>query len=254
MQSKHINSDIKKWIDKLPKTAFINKSNKYYVDNSILNPLPLVPYNETQWKKLFNLPPKSDYSKLQMTAIGTYSIGQPDINKDLIRFIMECIKDVNLDLNTLTITETNGGLGGFSSALLQNFNNLNIVELNPTHYEIIQNNLEVYGYGDDPTKKIIIFEQDYLNKMLELSQDIIIADLPWGGPNYINQSSIRLGFSNIDLAAVINFLLSHNKFKLFIFLAPIDYNFNMFLSQIKTNNIYITKVRHHNFVCIYGNK
>ncbi len=245
-------TEIKKWINNLPPNAFIDRSTKYHVEKSILDELPLLPYNETKWKKLFNVPPNSDYTKLQLTEVGTYSIAQPDISAALVEFIKEVITKMGLDQNTVTITETNGGLGGFSSVLLKDFNNLNIVELNPTHYKIIQNNLQIYGYDNDPTKKVVIYEGDYLNKMLDLTQQIIIADLPWGGRGFIKQPSVRLGFSNIDVTNVINFLNDNDAFVIFIFLAPVNYNFNMFLSQIKTKDIYIRKVRRHNFVCVYG--
>jgi 16S rRNA G966 N2-methylase RsmD len=238
------------WIDKLSSHSFIDKKYRKYTDKSILNPLPLLPYEENLWKKLFNKPPNNDYSKLQMTKVGTYSIGQPDINKELIEFVKDQALDMKLDINKLTITETNGGLGGFSYSLLSEFNNLNIVELNPTHFKIIQNNLKVYGFQENFKKNIKIYKGDYINKMMELSQDIIISDPPWGGKDYIKQPSIRLGFSNIDITDVINYLYENKKFSLFIFLAPKNYNFNSFISNIKTKNIYIRKVRQHNFVCI----
>jgi hypothetical protein len=247
-------NDVKKWINSLPPGAFINKSKKYFIDPTFYDELPLLPYNEQQWKKLFNPPPNNDYTKLQMTSVGTYSIGQPDINRELVRFILSRIEEVGLNKDTVTITETNGGLGGFSSALLTEFNTLNIMEINPTHYKIIQNNLKIYGFDDDPNKKITIYEDDYLQQMLNLNQDIIVSDPPWSGRDYIKQSAIRLGFSNIDISNVINFLNDNKKFKLFIFLAPVNFNFNIFLSQIRTYNIYIHKVRRHNFICIYGNE
>lgn len=238
---------IDKWISELPNSAFIDKSYRRFIDKTILEKLPLLQYNEKQWKKLFIPPPNNNYKNLQLTAPGIYSIGQPDIVKELLIFIKKQIKEVGLDSNNLTITETNGGLGGFSSILLKEFNNLNIVELNPTHFKIIQNNLKTYGFNN---KNIMIYEADYLDKMFELNQDIIISDPPWGGRDYIKKPSIRLGFDNIDIVEIINKLNSENKFTLFIFLAPVNFNFNLFLSKIKSSNIYIQKVRNHNFVCI----
>jgi len=128
----------KKWIDSLSEKSFIDKSYRRYIDKSILNNLPLLTYNEKQWKKLFNPPPNNNYKNLQLTSIGIYSIGQPDIIKELLIFVKEQIKNINLDIKTLTITETNGGLGGFSSVLLKEFNNVNIVELNPTNYKLFK--------------------------------------------------------------------------------------------------------------------
>lgn len=246
------NSNINNWINKLPTGAFIDKTHRRYIDQTIMEPLPLLSYSEPQWKKLFKEPPGKDYKKLQLTATGVYSIGQPDINRELILFVKELATSIGLNEKTITITETNGGLGGFSTALLQEFNNLNIVELNPTHYNIIKNNLEVYGFGKNNTKKITIYEADYLDKMFELKQDIIISDPPWGGRDYIKQQSIRLGFDNIDIVNVINELAAQNKFSLFIFLAPMNYNFNLFLSRIQAKTVYIRKARRHNLIAVHG--
>ena len=245
---------VSNWIKGLTSSSFIEQRHRRYVDPSILKDLPLLKYNKAQWTKLFLPPPNDEYEKLQLTEVGTYSIGQPDINRELIAFVKEMAEDVKLDSATLHITETNGGLGGFSSALLREFNRINITELNPTHFAIIKNNLEVYGFGKDPAKKIVIYNDDYLDRMMTVEQDIIISDPPWGGKSYVRQAAIQLGFSNIDICEVINFLNSHKRFKLFVFLAPMNYNFNSFMAKTYAKKIVIRKVRRHNFVCVFGSE
>jgi predicted RNA methylase len=239
------------WLAHVPRFAFIDRSKRHFVDPDVLQELPLLPYDESQWKRLFAEPPDRDYKKLQLTQVGTYSIGQPDICAELTRFIKDMATEVGLDENAV-ITETNGGVGGFSVALLQVYNKVNIVELNPTHFKIIKNNLDIYGFGKDSAKKVTIYEADYIGKMLDLSQDIIISDPPWGGRSYAKKSSVALGFSNINITDVINFLHGAGRFKLFIFLAPHNYDFAYFMQNIRAKNVSIRKVRKHNFICVFA--
>lgn len=251
----------KDFVNNFPINAFLDGQRRLHItDDNICKPLPLIKFNQTQWQKLF---PKNgismdNWKKLQMTKVGLYSIGQPDISDALTVFVKDQINKININdsnntYNNITITETNGGLGGFSLALLRNFNTLNIVELNPTHYKIIKNNLALYGYSKNNVKNITIYNDNYINKMLVLQQDIIICDPPWGGRDYIKQNHIKLGISNIDISYIINELARHNKFKIFIFLAPRNYDFNSFLNIIDSQyckTIEIKKIRHHYFVAI----
>lgn len=241
---------INNWIDNLHPSSFIDRQYKRYIPSEILNEQPLIPYEEEKWHKLFIKPPNADYSKLQLTATGVYSIGQPDLSAELIKYIKINAEYANLNINELTITETNGGLGGFSIALANEFKNINIIELNPTHFSIINNNLHIYEYDKPNSATINMYNNDYLDVMLDINQDIIISDPPWGGKNFINQKALRLGFSNIDITDVINFLAAHNKFKLYIFLAPLNFDFNSFTRKIRATNINIQKIRRHNYICI----
>ena len=230
-------------LNKLPNIAFLNNIKK--IDTFKNEDYPLLEYNDQQWKKLFIKPPKGDYKQLQMTYVGTYSIAKPEMGDALIQFIKHQISFYG-DIPNPISTETNGGVGGFTLSLLQNFKTVNVVEINTTHANIIKNNMNVYGF-----KKVNVLNKDYLDICLNLKQDIIISDPPWGGKSFIHQKSIRLGFSNIDIVFIINELYKQNKFKLFIFLAPFNYDFNYFFKNIISKYVHIEKIKRHYFVCIF---
>ncbi len=191
----------------IPTHAFIDGRRHFNIDNTVTKPMQLVPYNEAKWKKLFPHNdatgaeiPSMKFRSLQLTEVGLYSIAAPDISQTLIDFLLDIIsrnREVfeNREVSDLIITETNGGIGGMSIGLLKVFNNLNIVELNPTHASVIKNNLGIYGYTEDNNiKHIKIHQNNYLDIMCNLHQDIIISDPPWGGRSFINQKTIKLGF------------------------------------------------------------
>lgn len=249
-------------LKEIPFYAFLDGKKHIYIEDNVLDQMPLIKYNDLKWKKLF---PSSDcknteipinkFKKLQLTEVGVYSIAAPDISNTLIEFVKELInKNNNLFedpcYSKIKITETNGGIGGMSISLLKIFDNLNIVELNPTHYSIIKNNIQIYGYSKEKNKNINLYESNYLDKMLELDQDIIISDPPWGGRSFIKKNNIRLGFSNIDITYIINLLNEKKLFKIFIFLAPCNFDFNSFTRNINAGHIYIVKARKHNYIAV----
>ncbi len=191
-------------------------------------------------------------SKLQLTNIGLYSIATPAISSALIELIQDlciCHRDLSLDFKNLEITETNGGLGGFSIRLAQHFDKLNIVEINPKHAAIIKNNLRVYGL-DTHEKNITIYEKDYMDAMHDIKSDIIICDPPWGGYSYGKQKNIKLGMNNVDITCIINEVFRSSLCKIFILMAPRNYDIQNFLQGIASRNIMIRKLDKHYFIVI----
>lgn len=246
------NMSFEKYILSLSNTAFQNKSRHITESHDESSP-KIVNYNETQWKILFPSISNDKYKKLKMTDIGLYSIAKPHFTASLVSFIEQELLNYGLsksELDKITITETHGGIGGFSLGLIKRFNNLNIAEINKIHAGIIKNNLEVYGYNKTKDKKVNIFNDNYLNIFDKLHQDVIICDPPWGGRGYVKEKQMKLWISNIDLTYIINYLDINKKFKLFIFLAPFNFDFNSFLKNIKTLEIKIMKSGKQNFVCI----
>jgi predicted RNA methylase len=231
--------------------AFKNLQSSYYINNP-KRLIPYVPektvemlrYDRKLWSTRFPSMGNINYKKLQLTNVGIYSIAKPYISQALITMIKELLVKYNLDdeKNDIVITETNGGVGGFSIRLAREFDNLNIVEINPTHADIIKNNLEVYGFGEKNKKNIKIWSADYLEVFNEIKSDIIICDPPWGGYEYASKGPISLGFNNVDIACVIQELIQRNLFKIFILMTPHNFNFNKFVEKIH-NDIDIRKIK-----------
>lgn len=239
------------YFNKLDAKCYIDKS-KRFVPFIPETDIKLEPFNENTWNRKF---PRDlgdvALEKLKLTNIGIYSIATPLISKEMLDFVQELCALYNLpDRENMVVTETNGGLGGFSIRLASVFNALNIVEIIPQHAEIIKNNLEVYGF--DKNRKIKIYNQDYLSVLSSIQSDIIICDPPWGGYNYAKQKSIKLGFNNVSITCIINFLLKNNRFKIFILMAPKNFDIQNFISMVDSDTILIRRLRNHYLVAIIG--
>lgn len=232
-------------------SCYINPRHKKMIPFVPEKTTTLMKFNIGLWKKKFIYKKGLNYSKLMLTNIGRYSISSPAMSKlipTLISDYMTLNKKITKKYNDLIITETCGGVGGFTLSLAPIFKKINVVEINPVHSEVIENNLDVYGYNKDNNVNIIT--DDYLNVMLKLKQDVIITDLPWGGPDYKENALLRLGFNNIDIACVINKLIKYNKFRMYILLVPYNFNIKLFINMVNSDNIIINKSGKHYIISI----
>ena len=207
----------------------------------------IVEYNEKTWKILF--PPHSNLKNLKMTNIGLYSIAKPTISKALIDFIEE-LRTIfgEKPLTELSITESHGGLGGFSIQLFKKFKLHNIVESDKTHSEILKHNINVYADEKYPDS-VKIYNDDYLNILYNLNNDIIVSDPPWTD-KYHTQKILKLTIDNIDITYVINQLYAKKKFKMFILMAPKTFDISSFIKYIYSPDIHIKKVNKHYLIAI----
>jgi hypothetical protein len=198
------------------------------------------PWDNKLWSRLFVY--TKNMNKLRLTNIGKYSISKPLISEGLLKLVKflweKFLRKVIPRIENVVITETNGGVGGFSIKLMDVFSNINIVEIIPEHYDIIRNNLEVY-WGNLDNYNIKIYKNDYLDILYDLNQDVIICDPPWGGLDYKKNLSIRLGLNNINIIHIINRLYTNKKFYIFILFVPYNYDIQQLITGLICKHIYI---------------
>jgi predicted RNA methylase len=243
---------------KLPSRCYINKK-KQFEPYTPETDVKMQKFNLNLWRKKFptelfidNKTMQKNLSKLQLTNIGVYSIATPAISKSLLEFVIQLCKTSNIDLDNLVVTETNGGLGGFSLRMAFHFKKINIVEINPQHAAIIENNLSVFGA--DANTDIKIYIDDYLNIMDTLKSDVIICDPPWGGYEYSKQKSMKLGMDGINIVCVINEIIKKKLTKIFILMTPKNYDICDFVQSVilpTGSNIIIHKLDKHYLIGLH---
>lgn len=216
----------------IPNWAFLS-SKKKVIKHVPENKIKLMDYDRSQWLKYFGV----DNPDLQISNIGAYSIAKPQMGEQLMDFIVSILGSTK----NMTVTETHGGLGGFSIPLSKMFKKVQSVEIEKVHADILKNNARVFGRGN-----ISVINSDYMNQMKTLSQDVIVSDPPWGGRDYIDKKCISLGINNIDVVHIINELAGNHKFRLFVLLVPGNYDFNnLFLRlHLSSENLTIRMVHY----------
>jgi hypothetical protein len=220
-----------------PPWCYINKKFKFvpFISEQKIEDFP---YQKNIWERTFPEKKGVDLTKLRLTNIGRYSIAKLNVTNDLKSLISEIYNLVEKKpLKDLVITESNGGLGGLTITLAPLFKKVNTVEIIKEHAEIIKHNVSQYNL----MKNVRILNADYMDVMLELKQDIIISDPPWGGLDYGNQRYLKLGLNNIDITCIINKLYDKKLFKLYVLLVPHNFDIKHFMDKIKSKSIFIQK-------------
>lgn len=247
--------------DSIPDECFIDKRKKivrYIPEKKVI----YLKYDAPLWKRKFpsdinNIDLDLDsLCKLKLTNIGSYSIATPEISNELIYFIHELYRTKIMPnhehpkkFEDLTITETHGGVGGFTLRLANAFKNVHTVEINPIHSSIIEHNLKIYNLYSQGIK---ILSADYLDVMMDIENDVIISDPPWGGFSYAGKKSIKLGIDNINITYIINELWKRDKFKLFILMTPRNFDIQDFINSILSQDIIIRNMHKHYFIAVVG--
>lgn len=179
-------------------------------------------------KKYFFPKANIDYSKLKYEYENTFSMTD-EVTADIISNIIKLKYP-----NTRIIADMTANVGGNTLNFAKHFDKVYSIEINKNTFDILNNNIRVYGY-----KNIETFHDD-ANNFKRLA-DIYFYDPPWTGILY--QS-----FKKLDLFLGNNNIIDMMKYN-FILKAPINYNINNLLS--KYNNISIYKLK--NYLIIINN-
>lgn len=160
-----------------------------------------------------------DYDKLQMTEEGEYSITKRKDGEKIIGYIRSVVRN----LKQKTITDLTGNVGGDTILFGLNFKKVDAIELNPTNFTALENNVKVFGL-----KNITLHKGDS-TKIFNWPTDVLYLDPPWGGPDYKNYDNLDLflGSERVDL--FIRRILMEEWAPSYVFMkAPANYNFERF--------------------------
>lgn len=182
--------------------------------------------------------PNEPTENIRVTDIGLYSITK----KNEAYFISNLITKY-FGENKITITDSTSCCGGntISFLLHPQIQKVNSVEINDLHFEILQNNVNLYKNAN----KVNLIKGNYLNWAKNLEQDVIFYDLPWGGRQYLEKEEVTLGlYTNdntfITLSTIINQM--KDKAKLQVLKIPLNFAFTSFLKEIDYTKIKIHKI------------
>ena len=194
----------------------------------------IIKLSTNEAKEIFPKNSKADMSKMLITSEGVYSVSKKVAAKKLVNIIHKNMKTYNI-----VVTDATANVGSDSLMLAKYFENVNSIELNEINLESLKNNVKEYGYNN-----MNIINGDSLIKLLTLRQDVIIADFPWGGPDYKKYRHMGLYLGKVELAEFYNKF--KNSAKLHIYKVPFNYDINNFLIQTKVKNMKIYSFQSHN--------
>ena len=139
-----------------------------------------------------------------------------------------------LNINDVTVTDATANVGGNTISFYNHgINKINSVEIDAKTCEILKNNLKVYGY---PINNV--YCEDYLNVYLNLEQDCVFFDPPWGGPEYTKIKNLDLFLGEKNVVDIIIELFEKNKVKYAVLKAPINFNEIKLLNKLNIDKKY----------------
>lgn len=206
------------------KTYFLLFWNNKYCVNQIKSSNSNILY---YFPKKYNI----NYSELQISNIGKFSITPNKDSFKIANIISNNIKKYNL--NTITLTDATCGNGGNTIHFSLIFDKIIAIDKCPIHCDITQNNINVYNL-----KNVTIMNKNYLQIFNLIKQDIIFIDPPWGGPSYKKYKNIKLYLNNIEISNIAFNIIKNKYAKLIAIKIPYNYDLYNFYKKLNYNKIY----------------
>ena len=222
-----------------------DKSNKYdkYVEPVILENVNVFPFFKKE-----DIEKASNSKKLlKITDKGKYSISKPCDAEWITNII--CNFSINIlkkDPSTQIITDGTAGIGGNVIDFSKHFLQVNAVEINKVHYEVLKNNVEAIDL-----KNVKTYNDNFLNfiDLFKYQNSIFFIDPPWGGKSYKNFKYFNLKLGKIMIHDVINILFKKG-YKYVFLKAPINLNVSPILASSLYTNYNIHKNINGNMLLI----
>jgi predicted RNA methylase len=182
-----------------------------------------------------------DYSRLLTTEEGSYSITR---RRDAER-ILFIFKNLFRGMNTMTITDCTGCMGGDTLNFALHFGHVHSIEMNNENFRALTNNVGVYGLNN-----VTLYHEDCV-KIFNWNTNVLYIDPPWGGKDYKKNKNLDLYLSNKRLDCWLDEILSRKNRPQFIILKlPANYNFKRFNFLINVDTIRPYQIRSYVLVII----
>ena len=174
-----------------------------------------------------------DYSKLKLTPEGEYSITKRKDGEVLLRHMRSVLKT----LKDKHITDLTGNVGGDTILFGLHFKKVDSIELDPTNFEALQNNVDVFGL------KNVKLHQGDSTKLFNWNTDVLYIDAPWGGPDYKEHKELDLYLGDKRVDEYVRDVKDKAKY---VFLkVPRNYKFDRFenVEKFKIRGYYLILVK-----------
>lgn len=224
-----------------------NLSEKKYMEPTIIQNINLDKYftKEDIDKSILN------NKKLMITDKGLYSISKYQDALWISEIIKKFLKWDNINISTISIIDATAGVGGNTISFSKYFSKVYAIEINNTHYNVLNNNLEALSIHN-----VKIYNDNFLNIINDnnciIKSDIFFLDPPWGGKSYKNFKYFNLKIGKLPIYTIIN-LLFEKKFKYVVLKAPYNLNLSPIYANIKYENLNVYSNYKKNMIlcCFY---
>ena len=182
-----------------------------------------------------------DYSALQMTPEGRYSITRRRDGEHILNIMMSVVGN----LKDKSITDATACVGGDTIHFALNFREVHSIEYSKENFDALKHNISVYHL-----QNVSLHYGDCM-KVYNWASDVLYIDPPWGGPDYRDKKEVDLFLGDVRLDVWLEDVLSGPYRPSFVFLkVPSNYNNSplQFLPNVKSVRTF--RIRTFFIVCI----
>jgi predicted RNA methylase len=187
-----------------------------------------------------NFPDCVDVNKkdLLISANGIMSMTTQRDSKQILTIIEDLFPS-----KKFVITDATANVGGdtINFALSSKVKKVNSFEINPTTFEILEHNVEVYNL----TKKIRLELGNYCDKWKSVKQDIVYIDAPWGGKGYKSYKLVTLFLEGFTLNEMVDKLIKDKCCKYIALKVPSNFAISLLMIEANVGHISIHKIVRH---------
>lgn len=192
-------------------------------------------------EELFPHKKNIEYTNLQTTQEGLYSITKRRDSERIISIINQNVKDIHKK----TITDATGCIGGDTIQFALAFEYVHSIEVNSENFKILSNNTKVFGLTN-----ILLYNGD-ATSIFKWNTDVLYLDPPWGGPEYKSKTNLDLTIGSKRIDVWLEEVLIRKNRPSYIFLKlPHNYNFKRLNLLVNVDIIKPFRVRNYVLVCI----
>jgi len=156
-----------------------------------------------------------DYSKLQLTPEGEYSITKRQDGQKILKHMLDVT-----GTSELSVTDLTGNVGGDTILFALNFDHVDSIEISKENFDVLKHNVREYKL-----KNVTLHHGDS-TKVFRWQTDILYIDAPWGGPDYKTKKKLDLYLGKERVDKFVGLILQQEWAPEYIFLkVPRNYNF-----------------------------
>lgn len=186
-------------------------------------------------------PPTKNMDKLKITNVGIYSVSKPVDAEWITQKILENVSSPK----KLIITDATAAVGGNTISFAKHFKKVNSIEMSEVHYQVLKNNVAVYGL-----KNVDIIHGDSLDVIPKIKQDVIFIDAPWSGTEYKKHKTMRLYMSGKPLPIIVNDFLKVSS--TIVLKVPYNFDFGHFFNTVQVEKYTVYKALKFRLIVISG--
>jgi predicted RNA methylase len=182
-----------------------------------------------------------DYSTLEMTEEGLYSITRRRDAQRIITILRTSFKNIEM----MSITDATGCVGGDTINLALHFKEVYSIEKNNENFEALSHNIKVFGL-----KNVTLYNADSID-IFDWYSDVLYVDPPWGGKDYKSGKDIDLYMSEKRIDVWLEEVLKRKNRPCYIVLKlPANYNFQRLNELTNVEDIHAYSIRKYYLVCV----